>query len=162
MFVAKNQFYVLLACVAFGGVAGLLLSAINFFGYLTKQKILKFVCGVIALSIIGVLYSYYSYKLFFPNLRTYMLVGVLVGIYLYYKSFYIILAKILKKIYNIFKQKIKNIKGKKNDRNKSKKNDSGNDGGRSIVASNITLDNGLSNGFNKNRRKAHRTLERPN
>ena len=67
MFVAKNQFYVLLACVAFGGVAGLLLSAINFFGYLTKQKILKFVCGVIALSIIGVLYSYYSYKLFFPT-----------------------------------------------------------------------------------------------
>lgn len=148
MFVSKNQFYVLLACIAFGGLSGILLSAINFIGALFKQKIVKFVCSIIALSLIGILYSFYSYKMFFPNVRVYMVVGVLIGIYLYYKSFYIILAKILKKIYNILGQKIKDIKGKKNDRNKSKKNDSGNNGGRSVVASNITLDNGLSNGFN--------------
>ena len=161
MFVAKNQFYVFFACIAFGGVSGILLSVINLFG-VSKNKLIKFIYNVVVLSLIGALFSFYSYKMFFPNVRIYMILGVFAGIYLYHKSFYIILAKILKKIYNISKQKIVKIKRNKNDRNKSKKNDSGNHGRRNIIASNIAFDNGLSNDFNKNRRNSHQALKRTN
>ena len=160
MFVTKNQFFVFLACITFGGGAGLFLSAINGIGFLFKKRIINFFCSVLALTVIGVLFSQYSYNMYFPNFRIYMIVGVLIGIYLYYKSFYIILAKILKKFYNIIKQKIVRLKGKKNDRNKSKKNDSGNNSRRSVVARDIAINNGLSNGIHKDRRKSNRTLKR--
>ena len=162
MFVTKNQFYVFLSCISFGGCAGLLLSAINGVGFLFKKKTINFICSVLALMVIGVLFSYYSYKMFFPNVRVYMLVGVMIGIYLYYKSFYIILAKLLKKFYNIYKQKIKKLKGKGNDRNKSKKDDNSNDGGGSAPSRNLAIYNGLSNDFNKGRRKSHRPFKRAN
>lgn len=162
MFVTKNQFYIFLACISFGGGAGFLLSAINCFAFLFKKKTINFICSVLALTIIGVLFSFYSYKMFFPNLRVYMIVGVMIGIYLYYKSFYIILAKLLKKFYNICKQKIKKLKGKENDRNKSKKDDNSNDGGGSASTRNLAIHYGLSNDFNKGRRKSHRPLKRSN
>ena len=148
MFVTKNQIFVFIACIVFGGLSGFLLSAINVFCALIKNRIVKFILSVIAFAIIGVLYSYYSYKMYFPNFRVYMLAGVLLGIYLYYKSFYIILAKFSKKFYNIIKQITTKKKGKGNDRDKSKKNDSGNNRGRGAIANNIAISNGLSNDFN--------------
>ncbi len=162
MFVTQNQLYVFIACVAFGGGCGVLLSIANLLHFLTKNRIVNIVFSVIALSLIGVLFSYYSYKMFFPNVRLYMLVGVMIGIYLYYKSFYILLAKFLKKFYNIYEQKIRKLKGKRNDRIKSKKNDSGDHSRRNIVTGNIVVGNGLSNDFNKGRRKSHRPFKRAN
>ncbi len=162
MFVTKNQFYVFIACIAFGGCSGIILSIVNFFASLTKNKALKFVFSILAMSIIGIIFSTYSHRLFFPNVRVYMIVGVLTGIYLYYKSFYIILAKLVKKFYNICKRKIKKIKGKGYDRIKSKKNDSGNHGRRSIVASNIAVNNGLSDDINSNGKKPYRAFKRTN
>ncbi len=162
MLVTKNQFFVFIACIAFGGFGGLLLSFVNVLSLLLKKKVVNFIFSIVALSIVGVLFSYYSYAMFFPNARVYMIIGVLIGIYLYYKSFYIILAKILKKFYNICKQKIINRKGKQNDRNKSKKNDSGNHGWRSSIIGDIVVNNDLSDDFNKSGRNTHRPLKRTN
>ena len=85
MFVTKNQFYVFLACVAFGVFLACLL------------------CCIIELffwAFSSLIFSYYSHILCFPNFRPYMLIGVLCGFFGYLKSFHIILAKITKKFYN--------------------------------------------------------------
>ena len=84
-----------------------------------------------------------------------MPIGVFIGVIAYTKSLHILLAKLLKKFYNICKQKIKKLKGKENDRNKSKKDDNSNDGGGSASTRNLAIHYGLSNDFNKGRRKSH-------
>ena len=105
MFVSANQIYVFLACVAFGGVVGVFFSVSSVFKHLIKIKWIKDLVEVIAFMLVAFLYLLYSYNMRFPNLRMYMIVGVLIGITAYLKSFHIMLAKFLKKAYNIIKRK---------------------------------------------------------
>lgn len=110
MFVTKSQIYVFIACVAFGGVSGMLLSVSSMLKFFLGNKILKIMSDVIFCVLISFFYCEYSYCLSFPNFRVYMPLGVFVGIYLYLKSFHIILAKYVKLLYNIFEVKILRLK----------------------------------------------------
>lgn len=105
MFVTFNQFFVFLACVAYGGISGILFSIVILIDKATKKKWVKIVLDIFAFLTTAVVYLIYSYKMQFPNLRMYMVAGVLLGIALYLKSFHIMLAKFLKKAYNIIKRK---------------------------------------------------------
>jgi hypothetical protein len=105
MFVSANQIYVFLACVAFGGVVGVFFSVSSLLKSLIKIKWIKVIVEVLVFILVAVLYLLYSYNMHFPNLRLYMIGGVLVGITAYLKSFHIMLAKFLKKAYNIIKRK---------------------------------------------------------
>ena len=138
MFVSKNQIFVFFACVAFGGVAAIFMGLICGVKYILKNKIVGHFLDFTALIVVAISYVYYSFCLRFPSLRVYMPLGVLVGILLYFKSIHIILAKNLKKVYNITVNKIMKVK---NDRIKSKKTDSGNNGGRSNASSDFTVSN---------------------
>ncbi len=158
MFITLNQFYVFLACVTFGAFGGVLFSIFAIIKRLIKSKILHVILDVFCMIALSLGFSVFSYKHNFPNLRAYMIFGALLGLTMYLKSFHRILAKIIKKFYNITIQKFKKGKGKTNDRNKSKKSNSGVNGGGSITSIYPSGDNGLSNDFNSGHKKSHRIL----
>lgn len=101
MFVTASQFYVFIACVSYGIVSGLLLVVVGVFKNIIKRSYIKAILDVLCFVLIGFGYAIYSYLLGFPNFRAYMFFGVILGIILSNKSFYFILAKCVKKIYNI-------------------------------------------------------------
>lgn len=128
MFVTKSQLYIFLACVSFGGVVGLVHNFSFALKLLFKYKIVKIAIDVLFSIPIGFAFAEYCFAMNFPSLRAYMLVGVFVGLYLYFKSFYILLAKLTQKLYNICKEKIlkaRNVRKSKrkntNNRRKGKK-----------------------------------------
>ncbi|MBQ8426642.1 MAG: spore cortex biosynthesis protein YabQ [Clostridia bacterium] len=146
MFVTANQIFIFLACVSFGGVAGVLFSSAIAVKSVIKNKWLKILPDVFAFFITAILYVLYSFNMRFSNLRLYMVVGVLVGISLYLKSFHILLAKFLKKAYNIIKTK--RMKAE-DDRRKVKKTYSRDNGRRSIADSNTVFGHAVRNNKNK-------------
>ena len=143
MFVTKSQIFVFIACVAFGGISGIWFSFSGFIKFFIKKKITKIIIDLIFSLPISALFIIYSYQLKFPNIRAYMLFGLFLGIYLYFKSFYILLAKCAEKIYNICKRKRK----LKNDRNKGKKVNCCGHGGCGSTLGDFARNNGLSTDF---------------
>ena len=113
MFVVKNQLYIFLACLSFGAISGLLFSLSALIKCKIKNKIIRIFPDALVFFITTISYIIYSYFMEFPNLRIYMIFAVFLGLYLYMKSFDIILAKVVKKIYNIFTKR--KTKGKVND-----------------------------------------------
>ena len=114
MFVTATQFYVFIACVAYGVISGIILSLSNIIKFKFRSILLWIIADVFAIVLISTGYVYYSFRLSFPNFRAYMFFGVILGWLLFYKSFYLILAKSVKNIYNIYVRK----KGKKQDERK--------------------------------------------
>ncbi len=100
MFVSSGQFFVFLACISYGLVGGLIFFVFGFFKAFLTSKIVHNVLDFISSILMSVLYVFYSNLLNFPNFRFYMPIGVLLGLFMYFKSFNIILAKLQKKIYN--------------------------------------------------------------
>ena len=140
MFVTSNQFYVFVACVAFGGVAGMFFSLSAAVKFFLKNKFLRAVPDVAAFTITFAVYLAYSFYAGFPDFRIYMFAGVAAGIALYMKSFHLLLAKSGKIIYNICERK----KEKRNERRKVQKTDNGYNRGRGDADSFSSHDNGVS------------------
>ena len=109
MFVSSGQFYIFLSCVTFGGLCGFFYSLIVFVKKFIKSKWFNSILDLLFFLCIGTLFVVYSFKFNFPNVRVYMLVGVLLGLILYMESFHLILANLLKKLYNkkVIKKRIK-------------------------------------------------------
>ncbi len=160
MFATLNQFYVFLACVMFGAIGGTIFSFFSTTKMLIKSRVFEVIIDILCMLILSIAFSIFSYKNNFPNLRVYMLLGALIGLFMYLKSFHIILAKFAKKFYNIIVQKFRKGMEKKNDRNKSKKVDSGFNGGGSIATFYSSDNNGLSNDYNSGQEKSHRIFRR--
>lgn len=104
MFVTLNQFYVFIATIAFGCVGGLFYSPILLVKGKTNNLPFAFLLDIIYFLVLSVCFLFYSYWFEFPAFRAYMLFGVFVGIILYVKSFHNTLAKVIKKVYNIFRK----------------------------------------------------------
>lgn len=146
MFVSKNQFYIFVACVAFGGIAGVVFSIASIFKLPFKNKILLSIPDILSFIVVVFLYVFISDFSRFPTIRFYMPLGVLIGLYLYFKSFNIILAKSAEKIYNIFKSK--KVK-RKHDRIKIQKAGCCGNSRRNNTSNNIDIRNDLSVSVNK-------------
>ncbi len=118
MYVSSNQFYVFLACVSFGAVWGGLFSVLSLLK--TKIKIIYFkaLLDVLFFVLLSGTYGLYSHWAHFPSLRAYMPIGVITGIYLYMKSFHLILAKALKMAYNKYVRKLTQKRITKDERGK--------------------------------------------
>lgn len=144
MFVTKHQFYVFIACIAFGGMGGVLFSIFQTIKFCIKNKLVKATFDVFVFLILAGGYVLYSHLLNFPNIRIYMMAGVFVGIVLYFKSFHIILAKYLKKLYNIIVKNLKRKKKEKHERIKVKKSNSRNNGRSSSSRGRVAFNHGLS------------------
>lgn len=118
MFVSSGQFFVFLACIAFGGLSGIVFILFSPLKRTIKSTIIDNVIDFISMCVIAFLYLLFAKFYKFPSLRAYMIIGVLLGIFCYFKSFNIILAKARKKFYNII---IKYKRRKGNGRTKVKK-----------------------------------------
>ena len=112
MFVSQNQIFVFIACLSFGTCFGFLFSLAKFIKYKIKNLFLRIVPDVIAFLLLSRAYVGYSYSMNFPNFRIYMVIGVVLGVYIYLKTFHIILAKYVKMAYNIIDKKQRNKKSK--------------------------------------------------
>ena len=120
MFVSKNQFYVFISCVAFGAICGVVYLPFFLIKVFCRNKFFEITVDVAYFLLLSVLFCVYAFLMCFPTLRVYMLVGVFVGILLYFKSFHILLANYMKKFYNIVKKTFLKVGY---DRIKVKKND---------------------------------------
>ena len=106
MFVTSGQFYYFSICVSISGICAVFLSLINLL--FQNKKIIKIILDIFAYILFSFIFVFIGYKLNFPNFRIYMYFGFLIGLYLGYKSFNLILAKFSKMLYNIFNKKAKN------------------------------------------------------
>ncbi len=133
MFVTKNQIFIFIVCLSFGGTFGTLLG----FSSLAKKKFDNIFIGALGdtliFALIALCFAVFSFKMNFPNLRAYMILGVFLGIYIYFKSFNIILAKFAQKLYN---RRVKNKQKVKNDKRQEKKAKISGNSGRGIVPNN--------------------------
>ena len=162
MFVTLNQFYIFLACVTFGAFSGLFFSLFSVLKAFIKSKVFEIIIDIFLMFSLSIAFSIFSYKNHLPNIRIYMLAGVLIGLSMYLKSFHRILANFAKKFYNIITHKLNKGKGKVNDRNKSKKSYSGLNGRSSVATLYSSDNNGLSNDFHRGQKKSHRIFRRSN
>ncbi len=118
MFVTLNQFYVFIACVTFGALMCVLYSPLILIKKKYKNVAVALLVDIIYYFLLAVFFMGYSFCLSFPSLRAYMLFGVLLGNFLYIKSFHYMLAKVGKRLYNIFIRKFV-LRKKLNDRGKN-------------------------------------------
>ena len=109
MYVTANQFYVFLACVSIGSTCGILYSIFYLIKYFVKINVIKILLDVLFYVASFFIFLMCGYKLYFPSLRVFMLLGFFIGLVVYIKSFNIILAKIVKKLYNKIKIKCKKV-----------------------------------------------------
>ncbi len=132
MFVTANQFNVFIACVAFGAVFSFPFFILRAIYEDINSRIIKGIADIIVFAVFSAGYILFSYYANFPSVRFYMPCGVILGAYAAYKSFYIILAKRLKKLYNKIELKFKRKKTVKNenDGRKIKKSNRRRNGGR--------------------------------
>ncbi len=106
MFVSSGQFFVFLSCVAFGVIMGVLYSGVIALKRLVKIKWICVLLDVLYFCVISIFFLIYSFWQEYPSIRGYMPLGALLGVYLYLKSFHIMLAKIIKRLYNVIGSKI--------------------------------------------------------
>ena len=156
MFETIGQLSIFIKCVGIGGICGVFFLFSNGIKAILCNRICNVIFDVVAFILSSVSYIIVSYKLGFSSLRVYMPIGFLLGLYLYFKSFNYLLAKIFKRPYNIIKEKIKKkLKEKrkaKDERIKVKKN-SGRVNRRGSVASrDFAFNNGISVSIHKRKR----------
>ncbi len=117
MFVTSGQFVFFMLSVSFGISFGIFWGLIRLC-FCKTGKIGKAVGDVLFFVFLSISFTYFAYLLKFPAVRLYMIVGILLGIFIYMKSFNIILANVLKKVYNLTISKIidKKKRGKERER----------------------------------------------
>lgn len=111
MFVSQGQFSVFLLCCSFGFAIGIIYSFFYIIKSFFRLKIACYLLDIFFFIVASFLFVFYSLLLNFPNYKFYMPLGVLFGLFIYCESFNFMLAKCIKKIYNIIKkflQKMKN------------------------------------------------------
>jgi len=112
MFVSSNQLYYFLLSFSLGVALSPVFTVSSGIKPLIKNRVARELPDFFAFVVFGVLFSYLSFVLRFPNIRPYILLAAIIGIIAYKKSFHHILAKGSKKIYNIIRKIITEAKRK--------------------------------------------------
>ncbi len=110
MFVSHAQFHVFCACVAFGGLFGVLF----LFSKPIKNVYIKAIIDVIIFSLFTIAFSIYSYNMQFGNFRFYMVFGALLGLLLCEFSINAVLSSLIIYIWKKLKKEIYYDRRKKN------------------------------------------------
>ena len=119
------QIYIFIICLFCGVISGVVydvlyiarcsLCGIDKSAYTVKDKIFLIICDLLYCLVFAAGFIFVSVIFDFENLRAYMLIGCVVGAIIYLKSFHIIVAIFVRKVYNI----ITNKKEHKVDRRKT-------------------------------------------
>ena len=120
-FISIDQPRVFLACVSIGIISGVIYLPFYLVLQFIKINFVKHIVNGLWLTSCSVIFTYFNLIYEFPNFRAYMVVGVVLGIYLYKLSFHKVFAILLNKVYNVINKLIKKIKAK-NERRKEKAN----------------------------------------
>lgn len=104
------QIFIFLTCMCCGIASGVLydilyivrsfVCGVNFFAYTVKDKIFTAVCDLLYFAALAGAYVFLAVLFGFGAVRLYMLCAVAVGVLLYLKSFHIIVAFFVRKVYN--------------------------------------------------------------
>lgn len=119
------QIYIFIICLFCGVISGVVydvlyvarcsLCGIDKSAYTVKDKIFLIICDLLYCLVFAAGFIFVSVVFDFENLRAYMLIGCAIGAIIYLKSFHIIVAICVRKVYNI----ITNRKEQKVDRRKT-------------------------------------------
>lgn len=107
MLESYGQIYAFLSCFAFGVIFGVVYLLVLLLKNKIKFKSIKIAVDLIYFVILSTTFSYYTKILSYPSVRFYMPTAVLLGVFVSVKTFNIMLAKTMEKIYNIFNTKVK-------------------------------------------------------
>lgn len=104
------RIFIFISCLSLGILSGVVydilylircsVCGVYFKSYTLKDKIFTAICDMIYFAILSCAYIFLSAVFEFEQTRFYMLLGCGIGIILYLKSFHIIVAFFIKKVYN--------------------------------------------------------------
>lgn len=100
MNVSALQFYFFLVCISVGFIGGIFFLLFMPIKKLIKIKLVHFFIDIFCFILLTILYIFLNFRFGFPNIRFYMLLGVFAGLYIYFETLHIPLAKLLKTVYN--------------------------------------------------------------
>lgn len=100
MFETSGQFYIFTACFAFGVIFGIFYVFLLVIKGKINNKYIKITIDLSFFILLALLFSVFTKIHRFPSVRFYMPTAVVLGLFCAIKTFNIILAKILKKLYN--------------------------------------------------------------
>ena len=119
MFSSSGQFFILLACIGFGYVSGVIFTIVFSLKKLFNNFFLGIILDFCLFFTSCFFFVLYANLLNFPSFRLFIAIGVFAGLIFYIESFHFILAKSCKIVYN----KVKKIFTKKSPRLKVKTNE---------------------------------------
>lgn len=109
------QFYIFLICLFCGVVSGVvydvlyiarsIVCGVNAEAFTVKDRIFIAVCDVLYCLVFAAGFIFVSVMFGFEDLRLYMLLGCALGAFIYLKSFHIIVAFSVNKVYNVIVDK---------------------------------------------------------
>ena len=105
------QIYIFIICLFCGILSGVVydilyvvrcsLCGIDKYSYTVKDKIFLIICDLLYCLVFAAGFIFVSVLFGFENLRAYMLIGCFIGAIIYLKSFHIIVAFFVRKVYNV-------------------------------------------------------------
>ncbi len=114
------QAFILLICVLCGAASGIvydilfvarsIVCGVDRRKFTLKDKIFTFICDLIYFVVFAALFTYVCICFEIYTLRLYMLIGAAVGVLIYLKSFHIIIAFLIKKVYNSLNKSVRSKK----------------------------------------------------
>lgn len=107
MFETRGQLYFFISCFAIGVILGIFYVFLIIIKGKIKHNWIKIVIDILFYIIASLIFTIYTKINNFPTVRLYMPTAVLLGLLCSVKSFNIILAKLLKKLYNNFNKKLR-------------------------------------------------------
>ena len=153
------QFFIFMTCMLCGIVSGVVydvlyvvrvvLCGADKSAYTVKDKIFIAAADILYCLVFAAGFIFTSVMFDFEGLRLYMLIGCLLGALIYLKSFHLIVAFFLKKVYN----KITELKEKNGGRTKAYSDGSGDNRQRDIVDGNSDRRHNLSAHRNRRRQR---------
>ncbi len=115
MFLTLSQPRIIVICVGIGVLSGVIYDILYFFTEYFNNKIVNFLKDIIYFILTSFLFTSVSSLANLGNFRVYMALCVLLGWFLYMKSFHKIIAKTYIKVYNVINKlliKVKNARRK--------------------------------------------------
>ena len=95
-----DQLYQFLVCASCGIASGVIYDALYCLRTALRGRAVTVVCDILFFLLLACGYLFLSLLFGFPDLRPYLLLGLLLGLLLYLKSFHEIVAFFVKKVYN--------------------------------------------------------------
>ena len=109
------QVYIFIICLFCGVVSGVVydilyiarcsLCGVDKSAYTVKDRVFLIICDLFYCLAFATGFIFVSVLFDFENLRAYMLIGCALGAFIYLKSFHIIVAFLVRKVYNVIVSK---------------------------------------------------------